>query len=115
MKDYYYYIRDREGRPVITICLLKERNYYNLAQYEYARGIAFCSDKDAPCKKVGRKIALQRAEHAFKKKADSCEIKREELFFQLYYRQDGIVERNKSVYNPKLTNHEKKILFPRKK
>ena len=28
---------------------------------------------------------------------------------------DGILERNKSVYNPELTNHEKQILFPRKK
>jgi len=108
MKDYYYYIRDREDRPVITICLVRDGE-------EVSRGISFCSDKDAPCKKVGRKIALQRAIHALVTKKNCCEIKREGLFFQLYYIPDSIVERNKSVYNPKLTYREKQILFPRKK
>ena len=66
-KTYFYYYRDRESKPRITVCLLK-------ANGAVARGIAICSLKDNPCKKTGRKIALQRATYAMKTMHDNCAV-----------------------------------------
>jgi len=71
MKAYYYYYRDSDRRPVITVCLLKIADGLH-------RGISICSPKDNPCKKEGRKLALYKALRAAKKQKNGCRIKRTE-------------------------------------
>jgi len=105
MKEIYYYIRDSKNRPMVTVCLLEEINYSNLTT-AYAKGIALCSEKDIPCKKVGRKIAKERAVYALFKKRDGCITKRKEARKVLPF---------KSSYMPLLTDYEDKLLnFKRK-
>ena len=58
MLHYYYYFRDEQKRPVQTYCLLFMGGD---TTGDYARGIAVCSKKDHPCKKIGRAIATGRA------------------------------------------------------
>jgi hypothetical protein len=67
MREYFYYFRDDENRPIVTGCLLIDGQ-------EYSRGVALCSRRDNPCKKSGRKIARTRAMWALKNKASNCEI-----------------------------------------
>ena len=59
MKHTFYYLRDNEKRPLVTVCLAYGKKGYK------ARGIAICSDKDQPSKKTGRAIAKGRARSAF--------------------------------------------------
>ena len=51
---YYYYLRDTQGKPVVTVCVVRKDSYF-------ARGVAICSKADQPVKKVGRTIARNRA------------------------------------------------------
>lgn len=50
----FYYMRDNFGSPRVTVCLIDNGTYI-------ARGVAICSSRDQPHKKVGRSIAAQRA------------------------------------------------------
>ena len=99
MKTRYYYIRDDKNRPITTICLLKEGK-------ETSRGVSICSDQDVPCKKVGRKIAFERAVYALANQTSVCELKKEvNLNFN-----------TKATYMPTdLTKHEVKLLSDYKK
>jgi hypothetical protein len=56
-KVIFYYIRDYQKRPVITVCLIRFNGIWS-------RGVAICSDKDMPSKKEGRMKAFGRAEKA---------------------------------------------------
>lgn len=67
MKDLYYYLRDKMGRPVVTVCLLVEGD-------KIARGVAICSEKDMPEKRKGRGIALERAMYAMVRLQRTCVI-----------------------------------------
>lgn len=53
----FYYIKDKENKPVITVCLIQDGS-------KWSRGIAICSKKDIPNKKIGRAIAEGRAQKA---------------------------------------------------
>ena len=53
----FYYLRDEHNRPIVTVCLMYIEGYVS-------RGIALCSPKDNPCKKIGRGIAYNRASKA---------------------------------------------------
>lgn len=70
MQIKYYYIRDNQNRPTITVCLIKD------SEGNISRGIAVCSDKDQPCKKMGRNIAKESAVHAITEKQHGCEIRK---------------------------------------
>lgn len=100
-KIRYYYIRDINNRPLVTVCLMKVGK-------AVARGVAYCSQKDNVCKKMGRSIAHQRASWAIEHKESNCAIGR-----------NHIVSRNrfkkafKAVYNPYLNKLEKKLLSPK--
>lgn len=67
--EKYYYIRDEKNRPVITICLMKDGN-------KISRGLSVCSEKDSPCKKVGRAIAKARAVYALNSEKNNLEMNR---------------------------------------
>lgn len=89
---FYYYMRDDKKRPVQTYCLIINKN--NL-DGEHARGMAFCSEKDQPCKKIGRAIASGRAVKALKEKHD------------LYDKSNKLCV---ASYKPILTDFEKHLL-----
>lgn len=72
LSEKYYYIRDRQNRPMITVCCLCNE------QGVVARGVAICSKRDNPCKEVGRGYALSRAKLAVTNSASGLEIRREE-------------------------------------
>ena len=90
--EKYYYIRDERKRPIITVCLVRaERANGN----DIARGIAVCSEKDSPCKKVGRAIASEK---------DNLEMNRSWLPLLAF--SFGFP---KSYFNPKLTEYEERL------
>jgi len=66
MQSYYYYERDSEKRPVITHCLVYDGE-------KVAKGIAKCSRKDSPSKKIGRHISYMRAEQALKNRCSQMD------------------------------------------
>jgi len=99
MKERYYYYRDIERRPIITVCLLKDGK-------EISRGISVCSYEDAPCKKTGRKIAFTRAAYAFDHKISTCYIAEPT---DIEYLCNRIIN-TKATYMPTLTKHETKLL-----
>lgn len=57
VKIEYQHFYTASKEPRVTVCYLR----YPL---HTAVGVAICSLKDRPCKKTGRGIALQRAQHA---------------------------------------------------
>ena len=71
MKTFFYYLRDGEGRPVITVCLMDDG-------VQFARGVAICSLKDNPMKKIGRGIAYERALHGFVTRSTGLVVNRDE-------------------------------------
>ncbi len=54
----FYYVRDEQGNPRITVCLGKDRTG------KIARGISICSEKDTVDKCKGRKLAYIRMNQA---------------------------------------------------
>jgi len=58
-RTYFYYLRDKDRRPLVTVCL-------HCIDDKYYRGISICSPKDSPVKRVGRNIAFGRALQAVK-------------------------------------------------
>ena len=50
----YRYIRDEKKRPMVTMCLIEHGDSYSM-------GVAICSEKDNPAKKIGRGISYGRA------------------------------------------------------
>ena len=55
MDEYYYYLRDKQRKPIVTVCLLKDN------KGTISRGVAICSKQDNPVKKFGRRLAKERA------------------------------------------------------
>ncbi len=102
-KQFFYYLRDKKNRPIITVCLLK-------ANGDIARGVAICSDKDNPCKKTGRKIAKDRAIYAMKtKKQTSCYINRQIARTRITFT-EGLRPDFKAEFCPSLTRYERQLL-----
>lgn len=56
-KVYYKYYRDNRNRPLVTVAYIEHEG-------EVFAGHAICSPLDNPSKKIGRAIALQRAQFA---------------------------------------------------
>lgn len=103
MKFYYYYLRDRGNRPIVTICLGEDKG-------KVARGMSVCSLEDSPQKSVGRRIARSKVLKALGTKSSSDPCKRAKCFNAIRQIPDWVVPALKSTYNPVLTKFEKKIL-----
>ena len=88
MVTKFYYIRDGKNQPIITVCLLKDEDT------NVAWGKSSCSHLDNPCKKVGRKIAKQRALWSMATEENGCKLQGD----------------FKALYNPLLTEFERKLL-----
>jgi len=105
MKEVFYFIRDKDHKPVISVCLLLTTD--GTPTFIVARGVAICSDKDTPCTKLhahqsnGPGIARRRAWKAWKSGGDKHGIHREEAFKIL----DRVRFNNSEIW--------KDILFPR--
>jgi len=56
MKEKFYYHRDRENKPRVTVCVMESDVGNPIVQ-----GVALCSWKDNPRKATGRAIARGRA------------------------------------------------------
>ena len=54
-RPIFYYLRNENNQPVITICLIKHGD-------SFSRGVAICSPRDQLDKAVGQYIAHDRAE-----------------------------------------------------
>ena len=67
MEEYYYYLRDEQKRPIVTVCLIKHNGIIN-------RGVAICSKQDNPVKKIGRNVSYGRAYRAFFTKLSYAQI-----------------------------------------
>lgn len=106
--EKYYYLRNKNNVPMITVCLLKDE------ENNVARGISICSERDVVCKKRGRRIAKVRAEHAMKTKAYSLQIGRLETETIVADVEDINTQYlptwYKSSYNLNVADYEKKIL-----
>ena len=101
MKPKYYYLRDGNNRPVVSVCLLAQSG-------DIARGVAICSPLDCPNKKRGRDISFGRAIQAFER-GTGGRINREEAAYVC----DVVEGANftfKSHFNPPLFPMEQRIL-----
>lgn len=54
-ETYFYFLRDKNNHPVITVCLIKYKDWFS-------RGLAICSKKDNFDKGDGKSIAWWRAQ-----------------------------------------------------
>ena len=104
IKPFFYYLRDKDMRPMVTVCLLVFQGDI------VARGVAICSQKDAPCKRVGRSIAKGRAMKAFIRKATSEPISFKHYAFDILRKVDPSISfevLEKSSFRPVLTSVER--------
>ena len=117
MDEYIYYVRDKQNRPMITVCLMRSDDDH------FSRGIAICSLKETgPDKAVGRMYARGRALRAFRKAENGRQeknspVRREEAYRSLMKANRPILPMQffeaKSVYNPRLNPLEELIVAKR--
>ncbi|MCP5020059.1 MAG: hypothetical protein GY938_32950 [Ketobacter sp.] len=103
-EELYYYIRDAEESPLITICLLISVDGF------VARGVAVCSPMDNPEKAIGRGWARDRAYDAMYKEKSDEPIKTQIVKY-IFYICDVSVPRFKQQFNPELSSFEKNVLL----
>lgn len=110
-REIFYYFRDKENKPIITVCLL-------VAGETITRGIAICSNKDIPCKAVGRNISKQRAWHAFLWNESGLPILRSDaanIAFEITHTDPSTeIGDFKMDDNPRLTDFENRLLHGEK-
>lgn len=104
----FYYIRDKQHNPIITICLIKTIDGI------VCRGIAIRNDKDQISKSKGREISFKRAVSALYKEGDSLFIDREETMIKIEnidcsYVFSEINIYYKSIYNSRITEFERSL------
>ena len=109
----YYYLKNDEGRVVLTVCLIAGRD-------RVARGVAILSARDTHCKKTARAIALGRARKALQTQENNSPVLRREAIDALvglhvgscgipeFYRLSS-VEWWKSYSNPRPTDFERRL------
>ncbi len=114
VRPYFYYVRDALNRPVITVCLMMPWDG------AWVRGVAICSEKDQVVKRTGRLKAFGRAQSAMLNRVNAEPIQRRnqyikqnlpsavtDFFLNTFSSEGGITY--KSMYNPHLTEFEKKL------
>ena len=100
-RTYFYYLRDKEKRPLVTVCL-------HCIGKKYYRGVAICSPKDSPIKRIGRNIAYGRAMQAVKRGVIISGTCRKEAL--AIYKKVGEFFTYSSTDKPLLTNLEMKLI-----
>lgn len=117
MDEYIYYVRDKQNRPMITVCLMRSD------EGQFSRGIAICSLKETgPDKSIGRMYARGRALRAFRKAENGRQeknspVRREDAYRSLMKANRPILPMQffeaKSVYSPELNQLEEAIIAKR--
>lgn len=107
-KEYRYYLRNAENKPVVTVVLIKTGNLVS-------RGISICSPLDNPRKVDGYNRAKGRAVKALYQGHDCepvCRIEAERILWQVNSQSAGLNESfwHKCSLNPTLLPYEQKIL-----
>lgn len=111
MKEYYYYLRNGESRPVMTICLLTSDDGVDVG-----RGVSICSLCDTFCKRVGRAKARGRAVQALVRKATGNPVTRAEAWAVAVTirpcgaREGLLLDAGKYTFNPRLTDLERGLI-----
>ncbi len=105
-RELYYYIRDAERHPRITVCLIKDE------EGKWSRGVSLGSLSEKVLSKIeGRKKAKKNARRAMNSKIVSMVINTDNAFRVIAY--CNAMENffiYKSDYNCHLTNFEQKII-----
>ena len=104
MNFKFYYLRDKAKRPLVTVCLAADTNG------RFYRGVAICSPKDNPIKRVGRQIARGRVLRAMERKVHSDIVLRDEAWSVLHEVKALNHYYIKSTNNPVLTSVEIKLI-----
>jgi len=115
MKKWFYYFRDNENRPRVTVCILKKK-------YKIARGISICSlvdnfskkdleDENGEIIQGGRSRAYDRAYTAITKGIDSEPILRVEGHQVLDICGFDLETNYKSEFMPVLSDFEKTLVL----
>jgi hypothetical protein len=117
MEERFYYLRDPENKPIVTVCLLldvQDGSYDDTIwmKTHVARGIAICSNLDAPNKKVGRAIAKGRALKALMNGSHSPMLREELDIIQEQLEDVDLlsIDNYKGETDPKLTKYETNLL-----
>jgi hypothetical protein len=100
----FYHIRDDDKKPIVTVCVV-----YSKSSGHTRRGVALCSYKDQPNKRIGRDIAFGRA-FASTTLTDNYKIKRGDIREEA---KKFLLENNitlKSDHCPKLTDYEMRLI-----
>jgi len=107
MREIYFHLRDVEGKPRITICLLKNEETGKVI----SKGISICSFYDNPTKENGRERAKKRAFASLFAKRNLFPVFRAEAIKVVDWclPEEETIE-FKGVYNPDLNDKEKYII-----
>jgi hypothetical protein len=106
LKAVYYYIRDANKSPVVTVCLIVENKQI------VARGVAICSERDFPNRQIGRGISYGRALKAYTDRRSGGDIFRDDASNRLLRLPDcdfGRTHFFKYSHDPVLTPMEKAL------
>ena len=114
--EKFYYLRNENNVPLVTVCLIKRNS-------DFGKGIKLCSKDDVVDKKYGRVKAKNMALKALGTQTTSEPIVRVEAGKVLNRVANwdcdefiSITENpNKSLFNPELTEYEKKLFIKRNK
>jgi len=102
-KTKFYYIKDAEDKGRITVCLLKNGT-------RTARGLALCSMKDQPVKKIGRAKSFGRARKALYHETNLNLINRNDGIEVLLACGEHATFTYKSEYLPIFSEHEANLI-----
>lgn len=108
-RAFFYYVRDKQGNPRVTVCLLSDGE-------THARGMSICSIRDGINKKEGRRIAIARARKAWGTQKDSDDINLNipdvlDILASLDVSKTGTkIFRCKSEFQPELIEYEEKLV-----
>jgi hypothetical protein len=102
---HYYYLRDENRRPVITVAVADI-----LDDGVVCRGVAICSDKELPVKRIGRDIARGRLIKALVNREDSEPVQRFEAVDVMMC--EDLYTDFKSSYDVEPTEFELGLLDP---
>jgi len=104
-KVHFYYKRDADNRPLVTVCLIHGSN-------GIGRGVAVCSPNDIPNKKIGREYAKRRALKAYwEKRTEEPIVTNRAVDVAVSVAEDQAEWLNPKIwYNPVLSQHERNIV-----
>jgi len=110
-KRRFYYFRDKDNHPRITVCVIQDPK-----SKIYCRGLSLCSFMDATEKEFGRDMAEDRAIQAFKTQKHSEKMTRVEtdkIVGSILKFGNELISAYKSVYDTLLTEFETKLFTPK--